>query len=257
VAGGPDLFVVCKSCGSEVSPYITECPYCGTRLRKRAPKLTREGRSAEPRLAAPARPARPSLGRLRRGEIPGIRFERRPYATLALVLVPIAATLAWRAGAFSLLDTAIIGRLHGDWWRVFTSLAVYSNTGHEFAALLGTALFGWLLERRHGVVVTLVVGLAGGAVGMLLAATLEVNPIAVGGQGVALALLAAWAVPSLLALRHGRDVDADMLGALVFAVVLLLLPVAVEDADAVAGVGGAAVGLLLGPLVMQAGDRLP
>src|SRR3712207_6963529 len=36
MASGPDLFVVCKSCGSEVSPYITECPYCGTRLRKRA-----------------------------------------------------------------------------------------------------------------------------------------------------------------------------------------------------------------------------
>jgi len=35
----PDLFVVCKKCGSEVSPYITECPYCGNRLRKRAPKI--------------------------------------------------------------------------------------------------------------------------------------------------------------------------------------------------------------------------
>ncbi len=38
---GPDLFVVCKQCGSEVSPYITECPYCGSRLRRRAPKLPR------------------------------------------------------------------------------------------------------------------------------------------------------------------------------------------------------------------------
>ena len=40
---GPELSVVCKSCGSEVSPYVTECPYCGTRLRKRAPKLERVG----------------------------------------------------------------------------------------------------------------------------------------------------------------------------------------------------------------------
>ena len=39
----PELSVVCKSCGSEVSPYVTECPYCGTRLRKRAPKLERRG----------------------------------------------------------------------------------------------------------------------------------------------------------------------------------------------------------------------
>ena len=39
----PELSVVCKSCGSEVSPYVTECPYCGSRLRRRAPKLEREG----------------------------------------------------------------------------------------------------------------------------------------------------------------------------------------------------------------------
>ena len=39
----PELSVVCKSCRSEVSPYVTECPYCGTRLRKRAPKLERVG----------------------------------------------------------------------------------------------------------------------------------------------------------------------------------------------------------------------
>ena len=56
MASGPDLFVVCKSCGSEVSPYITECPYCGTRLRKRAPKLER-GRQAQG-AEAPAPAAR-------------------------------------------------------------------------------------------------------------------------------------------------------------------------------------------------------
>jgi len=54
-----DLNVVCKNCGSEVSPYITECPYCGQRLRKRAPKLRPEGESAE---LAPAKRRR----RLRR-----------------------------------------------------------------------------------------------------------------------------------------------------------------------------------------------
>ena len=26
MSSGADLFVVCKQCGSEVSPYITECP---------------------------------------------------------------------------------------------------------------------------------------------------------------------------------------------------------------------------------------
>ena len=52
MAGAPDLFVVCKNCGSEVSPYITECPYCGTRLRKRAPKIERDAGDAAPRQAA-------------------------------------------------------------------------------------------------------------------------------------------------------------------------------------------------------------
>ena len=47
----PDLNVVCKNCGNEVSPYITECPYCGTRLRKRAPKIERDGTVSEPRKA--------------------------------------------------------------------------------------------------------------------------------------------------------------------------------------------------------------
>ena len=91
--GGPDLFVVCKNCGSEVSPYITECPYCGTRLRKRAPKLDRNGRIAE-RTAADRR--RPSLSRLRRGEIPGIRHEAHPYATILLVLLGVVGCLIWR-----------------------------------------------------------------------------------------------------------------------------------------------------------------
>ena len=51
----PDLNVVCKNCGNEVSPYITECPYCGNRLRKRAPKIERDGTVSEPRKARKAR----------------------------------------------------------------------------------------------------------------------------------------------------------------------------------------------------------
>ena len=60
--GGPDLFVICKNCQSEVSPYITECPYCGSRLRKRAPKLDRGGpphRAQAPRAEAVAAAAAP------------------------------------------------------------------------------------------------------------------------------------------------------------------------------------------------------
>ena len=97
MASGPDLFVVCRSCGREVSPYITECPYCGNRLRKRAPKLERGGTPKPPK---PPR-KRPSLGRLKPGEIPGIRAERRPYATILLVLAALVVTLLSTARVYS------------------------------------------------------------------------------------------------------------------------------------------------------------
>jgi hypothetical protein len=84
----PDLNVVCKNCGNEVSPYITECPYCGTRLRKRAPKIERDGTVSEPRKGRrkARKPATPRLSRFRKGEIPGIRgdYGARPYATIVL-----------------------------------------------------------------------------------------------------------------------------------------------------------------------------
>src|SRR3954447_24991824 len=83
-----ELFVVCKNCGSEVSMYVTECPYCGQRVRKRAPKLDRgDGEEATPRRRR--RP--PSLPRLRRDEIPGIATETRPYATIVLIVAALAS----------------------------------------------------------------------------------------------------------------------------------------------------------------------
>ena len=52
-----ELSVICKNCGSEVSPYVTECPYCGARLRKRAPKLERRGDALEAKPRGAGRPA--------------------------------------------------------------------------------------------------------------------------------------------------------------------------------------------------------
>ena len=51
----------------------------------RAPKLERGG---VPKPPKPPRRRRPTLGRLRPGEIPGIRADRRPYVTIALVPAP-------------------------------------------------------------------------------------------------------------------------------------------------------------------------
>src|SRR5438309_2748924 len=115
---GEGLFVVCRSCGSEVSPYITECPYCGNRLRKRAPKIDRQGRVAERKRR---RPPAPALPRLRRGEIPGIRGETHPRVTIVLVLLGLLGCLLWRTAAVDLGQLAIVGKPESHWWRLFTA----------------------------------------------------------------------------------------------------------------------------------------
>jgi membrane associated rhomboid family serine protease len=241
MASGPDLFVVCKSCGSEVSPYITECPYCGTRLRKRAPKLERGG------VAKPPRRARPRLAPLRPGEIPGIRPDRRPYATLLLVAIPIVLTIVARAGWSGFGDLLIGGGpLNGDWWRPITTQFFYWTTAYEVAALAAVLIFGVLLERRHGWWAPLAVFLIGGTAGMYLVTVVDDTTLAVGGNAGALALLAAWSMRDILGRRRGREDDADLLGVLAVAVLLVLLPLATQDADSLAGLGGGVAGILMG-----------
>src|SRR6476620_7425246 len=77
----PELSVVCRSCGEEVSPYVTECPYCGTRLRKRAPKLELRGDELTPRQS---RRTRRRLKRAQRAE-PAQGLADRPYAVIAAI----------------------------------------------------------------------------------------------------------------------------------------------------------------------------
>src|SRR4051794_30911677 len=147
MAGTPDLFVVCKKCGSEVSPYITECPYCGTRLRKRAPKIDRKAGEAEPR--APRRSLRPALSPLRSNEIPGIRAEPfgRPVMTIALIALSLFGflSLVYVADADVALNTVAGGK-----WRFGTAPFVYGNGWYELVVLLAIGVFGSLLEARHG-----------------------------------------------------------------------------------------------------------
>ncbi|MEA2298848.1 MAG: hypothetical protein QOF77_1784 [Solirubrobacteraceae bacterium] len=248
-----DLFVVCKNpeCGAEVSPYITECPYCGSRLRKRAPKLEK----ARPRPGRPQRLTAPSLGRLRRDEIPGIRADSPPYATGAIVLATCLVWVATRGGYLDAANLVVGGPLHGEWWRLLTAQFTYfyttgaslTGTGiYQFVTLLAVAVFGWLLERRHGGLVTAVIFLLGGVGGALAASAIDAQVVVAGANGGALALVCAWAVPDLLARRRGEDYDGDLLGTGAFALVLLAMPIARPEASAVAGGVGVLVGYLLG-----------
>ncbi len=254
MAGSPDLFVVCKNCRSEVSPYITECPYCGHRLRKRAPKLDKGG-VPRPQERRRRRPQAPRLGRLRAGEIPGVRGDTRPYATFALVLVPMLVTLVGDLGLDQVGDLVLFGGLDGDPWKLVTTTLVYGSTTYEFIALAAIFLFGWLLERRHGWWAPLLVFLAGSVAGMGLAVLGDPAAIAWGGNAGALALLGAWVVRDGLAARGGQEIEADMLGVAAIAIVLALLPAAYPEADPLAGAGGAVAGLLLGVPLARLRER--
>jgi membrane associated rhomboid family serine protease len=242
-----ELSVICKNCGSEVSPYVTECPYCGARLRKRAPKLERRGDALEPR---PRRRRRASFLR-RRAARTGESATFRPYATMAAILGPAALILVQKATGSS-LDTygGIVVPFADEWWRLLTAPFAYVDIGYLFVVAIGLAIFATGLERRLGTAPTAVLLLACGSLGML-AATGIANArggieVIAGGNGMALGALAAW-----FALRraetHGAiDADYDAIGVLVAAAVLLLLPVFDSSADVFAGLVGGAVGGLAG-----------
>jgi hypothetical protein len=253
MTSGADLFVVCKQCGSEVSPYITECPYCGHRLRRRAPKL--------PRAHAPSRPARSRLGSVlggRRRRTPagaparGPRYGsgrwegNRPYATIALVAAGGAMWVATRAHPSLYFEVLLIGSPHGQWWRVPSTLFDYSSGLYAFATLSTVAIFGWLLERRYGPLLVLALFLGLGAAGALAAIAAYPFPVVEGGNAGALALLGAWVAPDLRAARCGSYYEGDLLGAGVIAVLLLAMPFAEYQVSWLAGVTGGVLGLLVG-----------
>ena len=237
--------MICKSCGSEVSAYITECPYCGNRLRKRAPKLDRDGRVAEKRRRR-RRPPAPMLPRLRSGEIPGIRADSHPYATIVLVLLGLAGCMLWRSSLIHLADVEVIGKPGSDWWRVLTAPFTYANTGFAFICLGAIGVYGWLLERRHGPLPVLVLFIVGGIGGVAATAAVYAFPVVLGANGAALAMICAWAVPDLMSLRAGEEIDGDLLGTAVIAAVVALMPLAVVDSSWVADGVGALAGLGLG-----------
>jgi membrane associated rhomboid family serine protease len=248
----PDLFVVCKNCGSEVSPYITECPYCGQRIRKRAPKLDRSGGEAQPKK----RRGRARLPRLRAEEIAGIAPDTRPYASFSLVLICVALLLVYAADPSFELYTLVPAQ--DEVWRWFVAPFLHADQlGYAFVALVPVAIFGTLLERRFGPLVPVMLFILCGAAGAGLAVALETPPLfddsivypVFGANGAALGMLCAWLVDDRLAARRGDDRENDLLGVYVIAVVLVLLSLTTEEANIAAAIGGALVGALLGLLL--------
>ncbi len=243
-----ELSVICKNCGSEVSPYVTECPYCGARLRKRAPKLERRGDGLE---AKPRRRKRPKLLRRRRpraGE-PELRF--RPYATAAVIFGSAALLLLLKATGSEISGYGGLVVPYADqWWRFLTAPFAYVDVGYLFVVAVGLAIFGTGLERRLGTAATALLLVACGSLGALAAsgiANAQGNfEVIAGGNGMALGAVAAWFAIRRAEAHGAIDEDYDLIGVAVAAAVLLALPVFDSSADPFAGLVGAAVGGLAG-----------
>lgn len=245
-----ELSVICKNCGSEVSPYVTECPYCGTRLRKRAPKLERRGDGLE---------AKQPRKRRRRGPRPGRpSFDAPvgwPYATLTVILGSAIMLLIQKATGWGLVSFGgLITPLETEWWRYLTAPFAYIDVGYLFVIGLGLAIFGTGVERRLGTLPTAILMLACGSLGMVAAEVVASSQdefiIIAGGNGIALGVLAAYFVLRRAEGRGEFDSQYDWVGVAVAAVVLILLPLFVPSADYVAGLVGGIVGLLCGFLAV-------
>ncbi|HEY6144753.1 MAG TPA: rhomboid family intramembrane serine protease [Solirubrobacterales bacterium] len=240
-----ELSVICKNCGSEVSPYVTECPYCGARLRKRAPKLERRGDGLEAqqprkRRRRVPRPGRPSFA---------ISAER-PYATIAVILASAILLIVQKATGYALGSFGgIVVPFEEDWWRYFSAPFAYIDVGFLFVVSLALAIFSTGVERRLGTLRTAVLLIACGTLGMV-AATAVADPDSItfiaGGNGMALGALAAWFVIRRAEVRGEIGEDYDVIGVAVCAVVLIVLPLFAPTADYVAGLAGGVVGALAG-----------
>lgn len=248
---GPELSVVCRNCGSEVSPYVTECPYCGTRLRKRAPKLEREGDEIRVREGRrERRMRRDAERRMRRIE----RSERledlasRPAATGVLLLASAVMFVVYAASGLDESQLgAVVGSPGGEWWRYLTSSFIYVDAGYLFVCGLALAIFLPPVERRIGSVAAGLLALATGALGMLAAVGLDSAlgddfPVAAGGNAMALGVLAAYLALREPERRAEPEESYDPIAVAVAAVVLLALPLVESYADPWAAIGGAVVG---------------
>lgn len=251
-----ELSVVCKSCGAEVSPYVTECPYCGARLRKRAPDLERRDGTLEPKLSwRQRRRERRRRAREKRQAASGtyiaaVNTRSWSWAATVLLAVPVAALVARVAIGWTPADLgAITVPSEGEWWRFLAAPFVYGSIGYAFAVGLVLVIFTPGLERRLGTVATVLLLVACGILGVLAAYGIDsargVVSVTSGGNGIALGAIAAWYFTARPEARES-DQTLDLAGVVVCAAVILLLPLVVDGVSPWAGIAGGLVGAVSG-----------
>lgn len=262
---GPELSVICKNCGSEVSPYVTECPYCGTRLRKRAPKLERVGDEVRVHEDRSDRRRRKASERRKRlaARAPAQDLAGRPVITALAIAVPALVLIVERASNLTVIDLgAIVGPVGDEWWRYLAAPFVYDDVGYLFACGLAIAVFGAAIERRIGLLPTFLLVLGCGGLGMLAADGLDSSfgdgiVVAAGGNGIALGLLGCWLVLRDAERRADPTDEYDRVAVAVAAAVLLCLPLVEDFASVWAGLIGGLVGASCGLAAALGGRTSP
>ena len=213
------------------------------------PKLDRGGVPKAPRKAR----SRPQLPRLRPGEIPGIRADRRPFVVWTIVLASVLVTVALKAGLLDYADVQLVAGAE-DPWRAFTTL---------FAYVVHRLRSG--VRRRDRAV-----RLAARAPPRLVGAAARVPDLRRGrrvrgghlgpgdrggANGAALGMLAG--VGDARRARppagpRGRQRPARRVA---ISAVLVLLPLATTDASGIAGSSAAPAGILLGLVLAKLPER--
>lgn len=248
---GPELFVICNNCGSEVSPYVTECPYCGTRLRKRAPDLKKQ-RALEEKEERKAEKKRERLRAQYEGggSSPGAWLETssRPVATGILVAIAIVASVIAASNIPHVSDWMLENLVYlGDFTRAPTVLLtapfIHLSAGYAFVCLFGFAVFGAGLERRFGPWVVVALWFICGGAGIGMKALADPSHAALGAMGCVAGAMFAWTI-YVVNREDLRDYDAFGLAAM--ALVVCALPIATNSASVWVLLGGALAGLISG-----------
>jgi membrane associated rhomboid family serine protease len=230
---------------------------CGNRLRKRAPKLEREGN--EIRVHQTRREKRRAARRERAMDRSSIELGSRPIATGATLLIGALTLVIGSAAGLSLNEIGgIVGPVGSEFWRYLTAPFAYEDTGSFIVLALAIGVFGAAVERRLGTLATATLILASGGLGMLAADAASSSGltdylVASGGNGIALGLLGAWLMIWLAEAKNHYSEPLDEIGIGVCAAVLLLLPLVDPSADAIAGLIGGLVGLAMGSLATRSG----
>lgn len=254
----PELFVICPNCGSEVSPYVTECPYCGNRLRKRAPDLKKDRKQREKAAAKAEKDAEKRRKRTKslltgRGgggvETPEyLSSGRPPLATSALILTAVVFSVAARAGGFPPVEWIIGDSLAERPWLLVTSPFLHGGFGYAFVCLMAVAMFGSGLERRFGAAAVLAIWLVCGAAGVAAEFALVRDALAANGAiAISVGMMTAWLI---YVLQRDDLRDYDPYGLVAVSAVLFAMPLVSDEASVWMILGGLASGGVCGALLL-------